>query len=117
MTSSSKKNANNENDLRATKSESHLMKIKNIKSDSELSSSYEGKPGFENREDVCKSDTTDGIKSDSEVNKSDGESGRGSSVSASPYDELKSDESDQYSNIAMSLCGDIRRGKVSLGKL
>lgn len=66
---------------------------------------------------VARNDVIDGIKSDSEINKSDGESGLGSSVSVSP-DELKvDDDRDQYTSIALSLCGDIRRGKVSSGKL
>ena len=105
------------------KSESHLSKVEKskvadesakvdgIKSDSELSNSYE-----RNSEFVAKNDVVDGIKSDSEINRSDGESGLGSSVSVSP-DEMKSEENNQYTNIAMSLCGEIRRGKVSLGKL
>lgn len=105
------------------KSESHLTKVEkskvpeentnidSIKSDSELSNSYERSSEF-----VSKNDVVDGIKSDSEINRSDGESGLGSSVSVSP-DEMKSEENDQYTNIAMSLCGEIRRGKVSLGKL
>ena len=105
------------------KSESHLSKVEKskvadenakvdgIKSDSELSNGYE-----RNSEFVGKNDVVDGIKSDSEINRSDGESGLGSSVSVSP-DEMKSEENNQYTNIAMSLCGEIRRGKVSLGKL
>ncbi|CAB4005641.1 Hypothetical predicted protein [Paramuricea clavata] len=127
---SSKKNTNNKNDVRTTRSESHLSKVEksnskitdeniktnidSIKSDSELSNSYERSSEFDNRENVVvRNDIIDGIKSDSEINRSDGESGLGSSVSVSP-DESKLDENDQYTDIAISLCGDIRRGKVSL---
>ncbi len=118
---------------RTAKSESHLSKVEksdakitdeniktgidSIKSDSELTNSFERSSEFENRENVVsKNDVIDGIKSDSEINKSDGESGLGSSVSVSP-DESKLDENDQYTNIGLSLCGDLRRGKVSLGKV
>ena len=120
----SKKKTSYKNKIFGTaKSESHLNKVEkskvpdentkidSIKSDSELSNSYERSSEF-----VSKNDVIDGIKSDSEINRSDGESGLGSSVSVSP-DEMKSEENDQYTNIAMSLCGEIRRGKVSLGKL
>ena len=129
---SSEKSTNTKNNTRTTKSESHLSKVEksnskmtednvktavdSIKSDSELSHSYEGSSEFNDEQNiVSKNDVVDGVKSDSEINKSDGESGLGSSVSVSP-DDSKLDENDQYTNIAISLCGDLRRGKVSYGK-
>ena len=128
-TKSNKNYTNTKYNSRTTKSESQLSEVQksdskitdengktvvdSIKSDSELSHSYERSSELENV--VGKNDVTDGVKSDSEINKSDGESGLGSSVSVSP-DESKLDENDQYTNIAISLCGELRRGKVSLGK-
>ncbi|XP_028405864.1 phosphatidate phosphatase LPIN2-like [Dendronephthya gigantea] len=130
-TSTANKQAtNHRNTMQTSKSESQIHKIDKsnskrkdenakttvecIKSDSELSNSYERSSEFECGKNGVKNDVIDGIKSDSEVSRSDAESGLGSSVSVSP-DESKLDEQhDQYSDISLSLCGDIRRGKVSL---
>ena len=122
---------NHKNLMQTSKSESQIHKIGRpsskitdentkttvecIKSDSELSNSYERSSEFESQSNGVENYVIDGVKSDSEVSRSDAESGLGSSVSVSP-DESKLDQHDQYTDISLSLCGDIRRGKVSLGK-
>ncbi|XP_046864591.1 phosphatidate phosphatase LPIN3-like isoform X2 [Xenia sp. Carnegie-2017] len=81
--------------------------IDNIKSDSELCTRLEKSSELES---PIKSNTMEDVKSDMDGCKSDADSGVGSSTS--PCDE-KSEDS-EYTNIAFSLCGELKRGKVSL---